>query len=135
MLHTGDDVFIEAPAHEVANTLLHAHEDPSWWPGLRARGGYGWLELDAPTGRCNERVRFKARIEGARDEGFRWVFESGALVGHGEFWLEPYRRGTVAHYLTAIRDQPALSRDVRAHRWAIRIGLNGLKDRFETPAR
>lgn len=130
MLHTSDDVFVDAPPLEIREALLHAHEDASWWPGARIRGGFAWLELDAPTGRGTERVRFKARIEGVRDEGFRWVFESGPLQGHGEFWLEGYRRGTIVHYLTALADQPRITRELRAHRWAIRIALNGLKDRF-----
>lgn len=132
-LHTSDDVFVEAPAPAVHEALLHAHEDPSWWPGLRARGGYAWLELDAPTGRGDEHVRFKVRIEDARAEGgFRWIFESGPFDGHGEFWFEPFRHGTIVHYVTAIEPRAGVraASAMRAHRWAIRRGLNGLKDRF-----
>lgn len=130
VLHTSDDVYIDGPADEVHHALLHAHEDPSWWPGLRARGGWAWLELDAPTGRGTERVRFKVRIEEAREgASFRWVFESGPLHGHGEFWLEPYRHGTIVHYLATVTESPKVTSAIRAHRWAIRAGLNGLKDR------
>ena len=136
MLYTSDDVFIDAPAGDVQEAILHAHEDPSWWPGLRARGGFEWLEVDAPTGRWSERVHLKLRIEDARPaEGFRWVFQGAPIEGHGEFWFEAFRRGTIVHYVTAIRERARLAQDVRAHRWAIRAGLNGLKDRFAATAR
>lgn len=136
MLHTSDDVFVEATPAAVHDALLHAHEDPSWWPGLRARGGFAWLELDAPTGGFrDERVRFKVRIEAAREaQGFRWVFESGPLQGHGEFWYEPFRRGTIVHYLASVEPGPGIHGRIRAHRWAIRRGLNGLKDRLPSAA-
>lgn len=133
MIHTSDDVFVAAPPRAVQEAILHLHEDASWWPGCRARGGYGWLEVDAPAGPSRERVRFKVRIEDAREwEGFRWVFESGPLEGAAEFWLEGYRNGTIVHYLTALtRPASTAAGDVTRHRWAMRAGLNALKDRFE----
>lgn len=132
MIRSSDDVAIHASPREVQEAILHLHEDPTWWPGLRARGGFGWLELDAPVGAVSARTRFKVRIEDAREwEGFRWVFESGDLRGSAEFWLEPYRSSTIVHYFTDISGWAAGRRNaVRDHRWAMRAGLNGLKDRF-----
>lgn len=137
MLHSSDDIYVDAPPAAIHQALLHVHEDPSWWPGLRARGGFAWLELDAPTGGWqDERVRFKVRIEDAREaQGFRWVFETGALRGHGEFWYEPFRSGTIVHYLTAIEAGPGVAGRIRLHRWAMRRGLNGLKDRSAAATR
>ena len=133
--YTSDDVYIHASAEVIQEAILHVHEDPSWWPGLRARGGFAWLELDAPTGRGSERVHLKLRIEDARPgQGFRWIFEEGAIQGHGEVWFEAARDGTIVHYLTTVHERPRIEGVLRAHRWAIRIGLNGLKDHLDAVA-
>lgn len=135
MLYTSDDVYIQASADRIQEAILHVHEDRSWWPGVRARGGFAWLELDAPTGRGNERIHLRLRIEDARPgQGFRWIFEGGDLDGHGEFWFEPAREGTIVHYLTTVQERPRIASAVRAHRWAMRAGLNGLKDHLDAVA-
>lgn len=130
-----DEVFIEAPPETIDHALLHIHEAHAWWPGGRARGGYGWTELDLPTGKRNERIRFKARIDGARPgEGFSWLFEAGALAGRAEFWLERYRHGTIIHHFLTVDPAgpgPSPASRVRRYRWAIRRGLNGLKDHLD----
>lgn len=133
MLNSSDDVFIDGTATEIQEMLLHLHEDPSWWPGLHARGGYAWLELDAPTGPTAQRARFKVKIEESRPgEGFRWRFESGDLKGTAEFWFEGFRNGTIVHYLTSVEGEPKeMLHKIKRHRWAIRNGLNCLKDRLE----
>jgi hypothetical protein len=133
VLHANDDVFVDAPPAEVYRRLLHVHEDSSWWPGARARGGFAWLELIAPAGPSKKFVHFKVRIEESRpDEGFKWVFEDGPLQGWGEFWFEPFRAGTIVHYVASVQEKSRANSDLKLHRWAIREGLNAMKDALQT---
>lgn len=131
-----DELFIRSPQRLVQEALLHVHEDHRWWPEAGADGGYGWVALDIPTGARGRRVRFRASIADAREwEGFRWVFEDGAIAGTGEFWFEAYRDGTIVHhYLQGATVAAPVARQIRDYRWAIRIGLNGLKDALERAA-
>jgi hypothetical protein len=82
------------------------------------------------AGRREGRVRWKVRIEDAREwEGFRCVFEEG-LRGESEFWLEAFGAGTIVHHFLRVDDATS-ARAIEDHRWAIRRGLNGLKDSLE----
>lgn len=137
MIHATDELFVRAPQRVVAEALLHVHDESSWWPAAKVAGGYGWVSLDAPTGAQGRRIAWKASIADAREwEGFRWEFESGPIQGTGEFWLEAYRDGTIVHhFLRADRVHGRPTAVVRDYRWALRIGLNGLKDELERRAR
>ncbi|MFP5225720.1 MAG: hypothetical protein ACLGH3_09270 [Actinomycetota bacterium] len=129
MFEATDEIFIRAPSRHIQEAFLHLHQDASWWRGVRARGGYGWLHIDAPTGRGNGRIRWKVRIEDAREwEGFRCVFEEGPR-GESEFWLEAFGSGTIVHHF--LRVEACSPRAIDDHRRAIRIGMNGLKDHLE----
>ena len=134
---TTDDVFIRAPQKRIARRLLDLADDSSWWPGVRARGTYGYVEVDAPAGRPFSRARFGAIISPVREwEGFTWTINQGDLAGRAEWWLEAFGDGTIVHYYLDLARAPGrrlrrTSASVRRHRWAIRRGLNALKDDLE----
>ncbi len=140
-VNTTDEIFVDAPPETVQRALLGLSEDASWWPGARAGGGYGWVWLRAPTGRVFSRVRLKASIPSAREwEGFTWMLEEGELRGRAEWWLEAFKGGTIVHYYLDVErgDRAGIRRtasQVRRHRWAVRRGMNALKDRLERRAR
>lgn len=66
-----------------------------------------------------------------------WSLDRGELAGRGEFWLEPFKNGTIVHYYLDVdprgRGRRLTSR-VRRHRCALRRGLNALKDHLEAHA-
>ncbi|MGZ4105070.1 MAG: hypothetical protein ACXVP8_07385 [Actinomycetota bacterium] len=139
--NTTDELFIHAPPEAVQRRLLGLSEDAVWWPGARAGGGYGWVTLNVPVPRMRGRLKLKASIPNAREwEGFTWMLESGELVGRAEWWLEAFKDGTIVHYYLDVERGPGargrrLSTLVRRHRWAIRRGVNALKDGLEGRAR
>ena len=131
-----DELFIQASPETVQRRLLGLSEDASWWPGARGGGGYGWVTLDVPVGMRRGRVRLKASIPNSREwEGFTWTLEEGDLIGRAEWWLEAFKDGTIVHYFLDVERAPRarrrLSTAVKRHRWAIRRGLNALKDLLE----
>lgn len=132
-----DEIFIRAPQRAIARAILDLSDDSSWWPRARVRGGYGWLEVDAPTRRG--RIRFKAIVGPVREwEGFGWTLEEGDLLGRAEFWFEAFKDGTIVHHYLDVergaRGRRRLSARLERHRLAMRRGLNGLKDRLEAGA-
>jgi hypothetical protein len=135
-----DELFIHASPEAVQRKLLGLSEDASWWPGARAGGGYGWVTLDVPVGLRRGRIRLKASIPNSREwEGFTWTLEEGDLLGRAEWWLEAFKDGTIVHYFLDVERAPRARRRsssvLRRHRWAIRRGLNALKDLLEERAR
>ena len=135
-----DEIFINVAAKDIIEAITRLSVDASWWPGARTSGAYGWVAVSAPTGRPFSRVRFRADISSVREwEGFTWVLTEGELVGRAEWWIEAFKDGAIVHhYLDCTRGQrgrwrraPAI---LRRHRWAIRHGLNGLKDALEARA-
>jgi hypothetical protein len=135
-----DELFIHATPEAVQRRLLGLSEDASWWPGARAGGGYGWVTLDVPVGLRRGRIKLKASIPNSREwEGFTWTLEEGDLVGRAEWWLEAFKDGTIVHYFLDVERGPRarrrLSTQLRRHRWAIRRGLNALKDLLEDRSR
>jgi hypothetical protein len=136
-VNSTDEIFIEASPERVQRALLGLSEGAPWWPGARTGGGYGWVTLDAPTGRPFSRVNFKASIPSAREwEGFTWMLEEGELVGRAEWWLEAFKGGTIVHYFLDVERGPAgrwrrTPTVVRRHRWAMRRGVNALKVELE----
>jgi hypothetical protein len=94
------------------------------------------VTLDVPVGLRRGRMTLKASIPSAREwEGFTWTLEEGDLVGRAEWWLEAFKDGTIVHYFLDVERGPRarrrLSTALRRHRWAIRRGVNALKDLLE----
>ena len=139
--NTTDEFFVGVPPKQVYDALVDAGRIDEWWPGASASGGDGRLALRAPGfGRMARGIRFTARVDGLRDgEGLTWWLDEGALRGRGEWWLEAFKAGTIVHYYLEV-ERPGdrrrgLTRAVRRHRWAVRRGVNALKDRLEGRAR
>lgn len=138
---TTDELFIDAPQGDVHRALLAIHEGAPWWPGARAEGTAERVRVAAPVGGMRRRVRFEAAVSGVRrDEGMTWMLEHGGLRGRAEWWLEPFKDGTVVHYYLDVERGDRgrfrrLSSLVRRHRWAVRRGINALKDGLEARAR
>ncbi len=136
--NTTDEFFIDAPPERVYDELIDVTRIRSWWPGARAQGNGATLEVRAPSFRRVARpVSFGARIEGLRPgAGLTWWLERGELRGRAEWWLEAFKAGTIVHYyLDVERGDGGRARRtrsaVRRHRWAVRRGINALKDLLE----
>jgi hypothetical protein len=136
--NTVDELFVAAPRDRAFAALIDLGRDATWWPGADARRDDQRLRVDAPGFRAaSSRVRFEARIDKVRPgEGFVWRIDRGEVHGRAEFWLEEFKDGTVVHYfLNADPGERGRARRwssrVRRHRWAVRRGVNGLKDALE----
>jgi uncharacterized protein YndB with AHSA1/START domain len=137
-VNTTDEFFIGAPREQVQRALLQLGADARWWPGARARTDEGHLVLRAPVGRMfRPATKLTAEIANVRaPEGFTWFLRRGELKGRAEWWLERFKDGTIVHYyLDVERGDGArarrLSASLRRHRWAMRRGVNALKDSLE----
>ena len=136
--NTTDEFFIDAPPARVLDELAGAERIRAWWPGARATGRGDRLEIRAPAfGRLGTPVRFEGRLDGLRPgEGLTWWLERGEIRGRGEWWLEAFKDGTIVHYYLDVERGDRgrarrLSTAVRRHRWAVRRGVNALKDLLE----
>lgn len=136
--NTTDEFFVDAPPARLFAELADAERMREWWPGVRASNSGGRVKIRAPGFRRLARtVRFEARLDGLRPgEGLTWWLEKGELRGRGEWWLEGFKTGTIVHYyLDVERGDRGRARRVtsavRRHRWAVRRGVNALKDRLE----
>lgn len=134
--NTTDEFWIDAGPDRVYEALL----DPGagWWPRARARVENGRIVVRARAfRRLSTPVSFEARVDGLRpSEGLTWWFERGELRGRGEWWLESFKTGTIVHFFLDVDpgDRGRVRRwssRVRRYRWAIRRGVNALKDRLE----
>lgn len=133
-VNTTDELFIDAPPDEVYRALVTLGKDASWWPGARTSSRGKEITVSAPVQRL-ARVRFGATVDGVRpDEGLTWWLKSGELHGRAEWWLEKFKAGTIVHYFLDVEPgegwRPMQAR-VRRHRWAVRRGINALKDNLE----
>jgi hypothetical protein len=137
-INTTDEFFIDAPPARVQEELVDAGRIGAWWPGARATGNGEHLTIKAPSfRRLAAPVSFVARLDGLRPgEGFTWWLERGELKGRGEWWLESFKDGTIVHYYLDVERgdhgrRRSMSTAVRRHRWAVRMGINALKDQLE----
>ncbi len=137
-VNTTDEFFIDAPREDVQRALLQLGADARWWRGARARSDNGNLVLKAPVGRALRLpVKLTAEIANIRaPEGFTWHLRGGELKGRAEWWLERFKQGTIVHYYLDVErgDRAGMRRvsaSLRRHRWALRRGVNGLKDSLE----
>lgn len=133
--NTTDEFFINASPQRVYEALTAGDGISEWWPGARVTPTAGGIALRAPTPRRAARpIAFAARVDGLRPgEGLTWWLEEGELRGRAEWWLEAFKSGTIVHYYLDV-DRPNSRRiagPVRRHRWAVRRGINALKDRLE----
>jgi uncharacterized protein YndB with AHSA1/START domain len=134
--NTTDEFFIDAAPQRVYEALVGTSTIEEWWPGARVSAPPGRIALRIPVPRRAARpVAFEARVDGLRPgEGLTWWIEEGELHGRGEWWLEAFKSGTIVHYYLDV-DRGDGSRRVpsavRRHRWAVRRGINALKDRLE----
>lgn len=132
-----DDLFIKAPLEDVQRELLQLGAGDPWWPRARVETDGGRLTLSVPAGRPLTRMKFRATISNIRPrQGLTWTLEHGELRGRGEWWLEPFKDGTIVHYYLDVEPGDRgrfrrLASRVRRHRWAVRLGVNGLKDTLE----
>jgi hypothetical protein len=136
--NTTDEFFIDAPPERVYDELIDPVRVRVWWPGVRAAGNGAAVEIRAPGFRRVARpVSFTARVEGLRPgQGFTWWLEHGELRGRGEWWLEAFKAGTIVHYYLDVERgdrgrRRRMRSAVRRHRWAVRLGVNALKDVLE----
>ena len=136
--NTTDEFFIDARPARVLDELAEADRVRAWWPGVRVTGVDGRVRVRAPSaGGLRRPVVFEARLDGLRPgEGLTWWLERGELRGRGEWWLEPFKEGTIVHYYLDVERgnrgrRRRMSTAVRRHRWAVRRGVNALKDLLE----
>lgn len=134
-VNTTDEFFIGVPPARVYAALVDAARIGAWWPGIRVRAAVRGMELRAPSFRALARpVRFGVRTDGLRpNEGLTWWLEEGELRGRAEWWLEAFKDGTIVHYYLDVERGASgrarrLTSAVRRHRWAVRRGVNALKD-------
>ena len=137
-INTTDEFFIDAPPARILDEVVNAAHIRAWWPGVRATGDGDRLRIRAPGfRRLASPVAFEARLEGLRPgEGVTWWLERGELRGRSEWWLEGFKEGTIVHYYLDVERGDRgrarrLSSTVRRHRWALRRGVNALKDLLE----
>jgi len=135
--NTTDEFYIEASPQRVYEALTGGSM-ATWWPGARTTERDGALSVRAPGARrLTSPIAFEARVEGLRPgEGVTWWLDRGELRGRGEWWLESFKAGTIIHYyLDVERGDRGRARRmtsaIRRHRWAVRRGVNALKDRLE----
>ncbi|MFN2613333.1 MAG: SRPBCC family protein [Actinomycetota bacterium] len=130
-----DEIFIRAPQDAVHRALLAiGTTQGSWWPGARASSDGGRLVVRAKAGRVGKRTSFHAAIANIRPtEGLTWMLDGGDLRGRAEWWLEPFKDGTIVHYYLDVErgSRQSLARALKHHRLAVRRGLNALKDVLE----
>lgn len=134
-VNTTDEIFVDAEPADVYRALLTFGKDASWWPGAKTESSGKRLTITIPAGSLS-RVRFSAMVDNVRpDEGLTWVFEDGDLTGRGEWWLEPFKDGTIVHYYLIEAEKTGGARGLDAtvdkHRVAVRRGMNALKDFME----
>jgi uncharacterized protein YndB with AHSA1/START domain len=136
--NTTDEFFIDSPPKRVYDALTETQRIAEWWPGVRVAPGDGRVAVRAPGfRRLARRVSFEARLDGLRPgEGVTWWLDRGELQGRGEWWLEAFKAGTIVHYYLDVERGDRgrvrrMSSAVRRHRWAVRRGINALKDRLE----
>jgi hypothetical protein len=136
--NTTDEFFIDVPPERVLEQLADGVRIGEWWPGAHVSAEGERLRVRAPAfGRTATVVDFEARLDGIRPgEGLTWWLERGELHGRGEWWLEPFKDGTIVHYYLDVERGDRgrtrrMSSLIRRHRWAVRRGVNALKDLLE----
>lgn len=132
---SNDDVFIDAPPSAVHRALLQAGAGAAWWDGAVIRADGTALVVRARVARIRPRTCFRATVGTVRpDEGFTWHVDGAEVRGTAEWWLEPFKAGTIVHHVFDAERAGwrRLATSVKRYRWAIRRGMLGLKDALES---
>ncbi|MFA5785382.1 MAG: SRPBCC family protein [Actinomycetota bacterium] len=140
VLYSVDEVYVDAPPQAVYDVLVKPAEYSSWWPAGAGEGGT--VEVGTmfrlhvrPPGFLRRRQRFEVNVTGMRPGAGFEVRYAGCLTGRSEWYLEPFKQGTVIHYFIDVEvgDERLrrLQKRIIRHRFAIKRGMNGLKDRLE----
>lgn len=131
---TTDDVYIEAPPDQVHRALLQAGAQAPWWPHTRVRPDGVAADIRARVSPVRLPVRFRVTVGTVRPgAGFVWHLDGREVRGTVEWWLEPFKAGTIVHHVLDVERAGLrrLSAASRRHRWAMRRGMLGLKDALE----
>lgn len=131
---TTDDIYIEAGPDEVHRALLQVGARAPWWKRARVKMDGAAVVIRARVAPVRLPIRFKATTGTVRPgQGFVWHIEGREVRGTAEWWLEPFKEGTVVHHVLDIERAGVrrLSSVSRRHRWALRRALYGLKDELE----
>ncbi len=135
---TSDEVFVAALPHAVDEAVADLGSGPAWWAGARIQRSGESLSARIPWGKPGRAVKIDGHISGIRPgEGIVWNLERGAVLGHAEWWFEPYKTGTIVHVFLEAEPSGHIPRRrwasrLRQHRVAFRRGMNALKDHLET---
>ncbi|MBW3662120.1 MAG: hypothetical protein KY469_03385 [Actinobacteria bacterium] len=140
-LHLDDDGFVRAPVPLVYRRITDIAAWEEWWPGLKveprsAPGEAERFDLTLRRRTALGSLRLEIRPHSWQHHD-RFSFEyRGALVGHGQWWLEAGWGGTVVHHWFvghSERRQPL--KVLAAYRRALRRGLWGFKDHVQSLVR
>ena len=124
-LAAADQGYVAAPPARVFELLGDPATYSRWWPGVRSDGP-GRLEVPALGA-------LEVVVDGVRaDVGLYCRFRARRVEGHLEWYLEPFREGTVVYCITNIWTDRRWSerRSIRL-RSAIRSAMVALKGILE----
>ena len=140
-LHLDDDGFVRAPVPLVYRRITDIGAWGEWWPGVKvnARSEPGEAERFDLTFRSRwprRALRIEIRPHSWQHHD-RFSFEyRGALVGEGQWWLEPGWGGTVVHHwFVGYSELRHPLRALSIYRCAVRRGLWGFKDEVQSLVR
>ena len=120
-----DRGFVRAPPGRVFELVRDPARYPEWWPKVRStrEGSLRFEELG----------EVRTDVRGVK-EGVELIvgLESGAVRGHLQWYLQPFKDGTIVYGITDVETSRKWSpRRVLRHRASIRRAMVALKDRLE----
>jgi polyketide cyclase/dehydrase/lipid transport protein len=120
-----DRGFVRAPPGRVFEIVRDPARYPEWWPRVR-RAGEGAV-------RFPELGKVRTGVRGVKD-GVELIVEveGGAVRGHLQWYLEPFKDGTIVYGITDLETTRRWSRRrVLRHRASMRRALVSLKGDLE----
>ena len=127
-----DRGWIPAPPGDIYGIADSIHTYPSWWPSIRAEEGESgrFVLLTVPG-----LGRIRASVAGQRPDVGLIVQLSGDVDGVLEWYLEPFKDGTIANILLRLATGPRRwCRRELTYRSAVRDGLVALRTLFQDRA-
>ncbi len=127
-----DRGWVAAPPEDVYRVVEGIRTYPSWWRGISLGEGESQLHVRLTIPGLG---RMKASVAGQRRDVGVIIQLAGDVDGVLEWFLEPYKEGTIAnvHLRLAARPRRWKPREQR-YRSAIRDGLVALRTVFEDRA-